>query len=194
MKLINIDSYQMLQEHLKQHPEAYLLLYKSGSEASECALKNAIETENDQTVFMVADVTKVRDIHVEYGISSAPILLNFDRGGLKNSFKGCNDVSFYQKIFEQDYFVKGEDGGRRVPKRVTVYSTSSCSWCTTLKNHLDAHGIRYKDIDIGRDHIAAEEMVKKSGKQGVPQTDVNGQMIVGFDKVKINSLLGIVQE
>ena len=34
-------------------------------------------------------------------------------------------------------------------------------------------------------------MVKKSGKQGVPQTNINGQMIVGFDQAKINSLLGI---
>jgi len=191
MKLIEIDSYHSLQKHLIAHPKAYLLLYKSGSETSECALKSAMDTVNDEVVFMVADVAKVRDIHTEYGIKSAPILLNFNGGVLQNSFKGCNDVSFYHKIFAQDYFIKSGHGEKQVQKRVTVYSTPSCSWCTTLKKHLDAHGIRYKDIDIARDQKAAEDMVKKSGKQGVPQMDINGQMIVGFDKTKINSLLGL---
>jgi len=189
MNLMNIESLEMLQKQLLDHPEAYLLLYKSGSEASECALRNAHNTDADGIVFMVADVAKVRDIHMEYGIKTAPVLLSFVGGGLQNSFKGCNDVSFYEKIFAQDYFVKGEEG--QAQKKVTVYSTSSCSWCTTLKNHLKKHGIRYKDIDISKDTKAAEEMVKKSGKQGVPQTNINGQMIVGFDQAKINSLLGI---
>lgn len=191
MKLIQIDSFQSLQKQLIGHPKAYLLLYKSGSETSECALKNAIETVNEEVVFMVADVAKVRDIHTKYGIKSAPILLSFSGGELQNNFKGCNDVSFYHKIFAQDYFIQAKNGERHVQKRVTVYSTPSCSWCTTLKKHLDANGIRYKDIDIARDQKAAEDMVKKSGKQGVPQMDINGQMIVGFDKTKINSLLGL---
>ncbi|NOR87359.1 MAG: NrdH-redoxin [Bacteroidales bacterium] len=79
----------------------------------------------------------------------------------------------------------------KAQKRVTVYSTPSCSWCTTLKKHLDHHGIKYRDIDISKDSKVAEEMTKRSGQQGVPQTDISGQMIVGFDKNKINSLLGI---
>ena len=46
-------------------------------------------------------------------------------------------------------------------------------------------------MDVSVDQKAAEEMVKKSGQQGVPQTEINGQIIVGFDKTRINSLLGI---
>ena len=110
---------------------------------------------------------------------------------MSNSYKGCNDVSFYDKIFAQDYFVSQADGEEQVQKRVTVYSSPSCSWCGTLKKHLDVHGIRYQEINIASNQVAAEEMVKKSGKQGVPQTDINGQMVVGFDKAKLNSLLGI---
>jgi glutaredoxin len=37
----------------------------------------------------------------------------------------------------------------------------------------------------------AEEMVRRSGQQGVPQTDINGEIIVGFDKARINRLLDI---
>jgi glutaredoxin-like YruB-family protein len=74
---------------------------------------------------------------------------------------------------------------------VTVYSTPSCSWCTTLKSYFKQNNIRFKDIDVSKDTRAAEEMVRKSGQQGVPQTDINGTMIVGFDKNRINQLLDI---
>lgn len=191
MKIVNIESYKMLQEQLEQYPNAYLLLYKSDSESSNCAYENASKTDNDNVVFMAADVAMVRDIHTQFGVTSAPTLLSFQNKAMVNSYKGCNDVSFYKGIFEQNYFAASDKGDAQPQKRVTVYTTPSCSWCTTLKKHLDHHGIRYKDIDISKDTKAAEEMTKRSGQQGVPQTDINGQMIVGFDKVKINSLLGI---
>ena len=191
MNLINISSFQDLQRQLKETPSAYLLLYKSGSDVSDCALANALKTINEEVVFMAADVSKGRDIHGEFGVKSVPVLLSFKNGGMSNSFKGCNDVSFYDRIFAQDFFVAQAEGEERVQKRVTVYSSPSCSWCGTLKKHLDVHGIRYQEINIASNQDAAAEMVKKSGKQGVPQTDINGQMVVGFDKVKLNSLLGI---
>lgn len=191
MKIVNIDSYQMLQEELEQHPNAYLLLYKSGSEASNCAYNNASKTVKEDVVFMAADVSKVRDIHGVYGVKTAPILLSFQDKKLANSYKGCNDVSFYNAIFEQDYFVAKDGEEAKPQKRVTVYGTPSCSWCSVIKKHLDTNGIRYKYVDVSKDPKSAEAMVKKSGQQGVPQTDINGQMIVGFDKVKINNLLGI---
>ena len=49
----------------------------------------------------------------------------------------------------------------------------------------------YSEINVSKDQNAAEAMVRKSGQQGVPQTDINGTMVIGFDKVKINKLLGI---
>ena len=191
MDLIKINSYKDLQEQLTKTPKAYLLLYKSGAEASDCAIMNAQKVSHEKVSFMIADVSIVRDIHGEYGIKTAPILLSFQDGKLENSYKGCNDVSFYEKIFKQDFFVALEGDDKKPQKRVTVYSTPSCSWCTTLKKHLDHHSIRYSDIDISRDTKASEAMQKRSGQQGVPQTDIGGQMIVGFDKNKINSLLGI---
>lgn len=190
MKILSIASYKMLQKQLEQHPNAYLLLYKSGSDASDCAYKNALKTTQDNVFFMAADVSKVRDIHEEYGITTAPVLLSFQNKELVNYYKGCNDVSFYDGIFGKAYF-KANGAEVTTQKRVTVYSTPSCTWCTTIKKHFDHHGIKYKDIDVSKDTKAAAEMVKKSGQQGVPQTDINGQMIVGFDKKKINALLGI---
>jgi len=174
------------------HPDAFLLIFKSGNKVSECALNNIEKALDEKTVVFTADVKNVRDIHPQYEITTAPVLLSFEEGAFKNTYKGCNEAQFYSSVFERNLYVaQNKDGNVKPQKRVSVYSTPSCSWCTTLKNHLNIHGIKYSDIDVSKDQKAAEAMVKRSGQQGVPQTDIGGQMIVGFDKNKINSLLGI---
>lgn len=65
---------------------------------------------------------------------------------------------------------------------VKVYTTSSCPWCYRLKSWLKEKGVKFKEIDVAADRKAAQEMVKKSGQVGVPQTEINGKMIVGFDQ------------
>jgi glutaredoxin-like YruB-family protein len=192
MKTIAIQSYKDLQEKLLKTPHAFLLIYKGGSKVSDCAL-HAIEKALDgKTKVYTVDVNSVRDVHGEFDIKTAPVLLSFEDGQFKNTYKGCNDQQFYTSVFERNLYVavNGKEDGK-AQKSVTVYSTPSCSWCNTLKNHLRINGIKYRDIDVSKDQKAAEAMVKKSGQQGVPQTDINGQIIVGFDKNKINSLLGI---
>lgn len=191
--MTEIRSYKDLGEKISGKELAYVLIYKQGSELSECALNNLKEavSESKDTELFTVNVAEVRDVHTEYEVTSAPTLLSLDKGMLKNTYKGCNDKVFYTNIFENQVFKAAAGEGEKPQKRVTVYSTPSCSWCTTLKRHLDNHGIRYSDIDVSKDQKAAEDMVKRSGQQGVPQTDINGQVIVGFDQNKINSLLGI---
>lgn len=192
MNLISIQSYSELENKLKEHPNAFLLIYKGGSKVSDCALNNIDKAINEKTTVFLADVNQVKDIHPKFEIKTAPVLLSFENGIVKNTYKGCDEEQFYASVFERNLYVaqsKGNNG--KAQKRVTVYSTPSCSWCTTLKNHLNIHGIKYSDIDVSKDQKAAEAMVKKSGQQGVPQIDISGQVIVGFDKIKINSLLGI---
>ena len=74
---------------------------------------------------------------------------------------------------------------------VTVYTTPTCSWCTAAKDHLTAHGISYEEVDVAADRQRAREMVEKSGQYGVPVIDIDGEIIVGFDRARIDSLLGI---
>jgi glutaredoxin 3 len=74
---------------------------------------------------------------------------------------------------------------------VKVYSTPTCPWCIRSKQFLKDSGIAYEDIDVSVNQTAAEEMVQKSGQMGVPVLDINGQIIVGFDKEKINKALGL---
>lgn len=192
MKITEIKSYTDLQEKIKVKKQAYVLIYKKGSELSECAVHNILESakENKEFELFTVNVAEVRDVHGKFSISSAPTLISFENGEFKNTYKGCNDKTYYKSVFENLVFVAtGTEG--KPQKRVTVYSTPTCSWCNTLKTHLKKNGIRFTDIDVSKDQRVAEELVKRSGQQGVPQTDINGQIIVGFDRDRINRLLDI---
>lgn len=192
MKSIAITSYQELETGIKGAGRAFLLLYKGGTEQSDCALTRLehIESEDSSQLF-TADVNSVRDIHGRFQISSAPSLLVFEDGKMVNVVKGCQTESAYGSIVSGREIGshKGEEGSKS--KQVTVYTTPTCSWCTTLKTYLDQRQVRYREVNVATDTTAAEAMVRKSGQQGVPQTEINGQMIVGFDRARINQLLEI---
>jgi len=75
--------------------------------------------------------------------------------------------------------------------RVIVFSTPTCSFCNQTKRYFREKGIKYRDVDVSRDPAAARDMVRRSGQQGVPVIDIGGRIVVGFDRPKINQLLGI---
>lgn len=75
--------------------------------------------------------------------------------------------------------------------KVTVYSTPTCPWCTRAKAYLQSKNIPFADVDVSMDREKAMEMVKKSGQQGVPVIDIDGQIIIGFDQARIDKLLGL---
>ncbi len=76
-------------------------------------------------------------------------------------------------------------------KKIIVYSTPTCVYCKMAKSFFDANGVEYEDKNVASDTIAREEMLKKSGQMGVPVLDINGTIVVGFDKPQIAQLLGI---
>lgn len=75
--------------------------------------------------------------------------------------------------------------------KVKVYSTSTCSYCAMTKEFLKKNNIQFKNIDVGIDRKASQEMVDLSGQMGVPVLNIDGQIIVGFDKDAISKALGI---
>ncbi len=180
-----IWSLDELKKQISKNEKTYLLIFKSGSTQSECALKN-LEEINSENV-LISDVNKVLDIHPEYGITTVPVLLYFEKSELKNSIKGCQSVEYYKSLLENTY--SSNKSIEKPEKRVVVYSTPTCSWCNALKSYLRKNGVRFVDIDVSRDQRAAEELVRRTGQQGVPQTDIDGQIVVGFDKAKIDLLL-----
>ncbi len=71
---------------------------------------------------------------------------------------------------------------------VTVYSTTTCPYCVLAKDFLKKKGVAYKDVNVSVDEKAAQEMIEKSGQMGVPVIDVDGEIIVGFDKARLDKL------
>lgn len=74
---------------------------------------------------------------------------------------------------------------------VKVYSTPICVYCRTLKEYLKKNNIEFKEIDVSKDDKDMEKMVEDSGQMGVPVVDIDGEIIIGFDKKKIDELLKI---
>lgn len=79
---------------------------------------------------------------------------------------------------------------------ITIYSTKTCPYCKMEKDYLDSKGVKYTNIFVDEDEKKAEEMIKFSGQMGVPVTVVADEagkqnIIVGFDRPKLNALLGL---
>ncbi len=76
-------------------------------------------------------------------------------------------------------------------KRIIVFTTPTCTYCKQVKRYLAEQRVRFKEVDISRDSKAAQDMVRKSGQQGVPQLWINNRPIVGFDRPKIDKMLNL---
>lgn len=72
---------------------------------------------------------------------------------------------------------------------IKVYSTPTCPWCSVAKKYFESKNMQYENIDVSTDRNAAAEMVNKSGQRGVPVIDIDGNIVIGFDKEKIESLI-----
>ena len=76
-------------------------------------------------------------------------------------------------------------------KSVKIYSTPTCPYCIRAKQYLKDNNVTFQDSDVSSDKSMADEMIKKSGQMGVPVLDIDGQIVVGFDKDKIKTALGL---
>ena len=72
---------------------------------------------------------------------------------------------------------------------VKIYTTPTCTWCTASKRYFRQRGVQYQEIDVSRDQHSAHEMVHLSGQMGVPVIVVDNEVIVGFDKQRLDQLL-----
>jgi glutaredoxin-like YruB-family protein len=75
--------------------------------------------------------------------------------------------------------------------KVRVFTTPVCPYCYTLKEFLKEKGIEFEEIDVSKDEKAVKDLIEKSGQMGVPVVEIDGQIVVGFDKERICELLNI---
>jgi len=73
--------------------------------------------------------------------------------------------------------------------KVTIYTTKTCPYCKLAKAYLEGKGVSYEEKDVLENPDALEEMREKSGQAGVPVLDIDGEVIIGFDKEAIEAAL-----
>jgi glutaredoxin-like YruB-family protein len=76
-------------------------------------------------------------------------------------------------------------------KKVLIYTTPTCPFCHQVKDYLTEKKIVFTNYDVTTDNDKAQEMIDKSGQMGVPVLDIEGKIIIGFDREAINKELGL---
>ena len=73
--------------------------------------------------------------------------------------------------------------------KIKIYSTSTCPYCEMAKEYFKKNNVVYEDYDVAEDEKAREEMIQKSKQMGVPVIDIDGKIIIGFNKPEIDKAL-----
>lgn len=76
---------------------------------------------------------------------------------------------------------------------ILIYRTPTCPYCHMAAEYLRRLGVEFREVDVSRDQAAAIEMIRKSGQMGVPVIDIDGMIIIGFDRLAIDSALSKVR-
>lgn len=73
--------------------------------------------------------------------------------------------------------------------KIITYTLSWCPHCKALKEYLNNKKIEYENIDMEENEEAAEDIIEKTGQSGFPIIDIDGEILIGFDKDKIEVIL-----
>ena len=77
-------------------------------------------------------------------------------------------------------------------RNIVVFTTSTCPYCTMVKNYLKKNRIRFREVNIEKDRKAATDLVNRTGQMGVPVTMIdNRHTVLGFDRQKLSKILNI---
>ena len=182
-------------DKLKKENEALLIIifYADSSEKSKKALDELkmVKDENPKATIFRVNASKVKDIHPIYEINTVPAVLVLKKDKVSNIIYGIQDRQYYETLlYDTPTFISTEKKEME-HHRVVVYTSSTCSWCGAVKSYLMKNRIVFREVDISRDERAGQDLVRRSGQMGIPQTDIDGRIVVGFDKPKLDAILGI---
>ncbi len=195
--IIWIRDREQLRTTAAEHSDYFILVFwGSFSDAAQRALAELTEfaQEYKNVPLYIVDVQKVKGVHKEYGVDDVPTVLVIKNGREADRFGGVESAAFYatQLLGMAPSHVAGP--AKKKTLRVTVYTSPGCPPCGLVKTYLRDNGISFRSVDISRDERAARDIVRRSGQRAVPQIDINGRIVVGFDQGKLATLLGIKHE
>lgn len=175
---------------------AWIGFFGAFSDRSERQLpvfRELAERHPDKPIFLV-DVAKVKDVHRAYGVSAVPVVVRVRGESVLHVVAGERPHAEYEALVSDAPRARRREGGAKRTPRVTVYTSPTCVWCGRLKDYLRRRSVAFREVDVARDPAQAEKLVARSGQMGVPQTDVDGTIVVGFDKARLDDLLGLSRE
>ena len=187
-----IKDHKHLGEVQEKHKEFLIVLfYGDFSSASKRALAalQQFSKDNGEVPVYVIDVEKVKGSHKAFGVKNVPTVLSLGQGKVTQRLEGVESAQFYARIFSGVYPSHHRTGKGTVSHRVIVYSGPGCPACGTAKAYLRRRGVAFREVDIARDQHAAQSLVRRSGQMAVPQIDIDGHLVVGFDQAKIDRIL-----
>jgi len=76
-------------------------------------------------------------------------------------------------------------------KMVKVYTTPSCPYCVMVKEYLKKNNADYQEFNVASDDSSHKKMVAISHQEGVPVIDIDGVVIVGFNRGEIDRALNL---
>lgn len=74
---------------------------------------------------------------------------------------------------------------------VKIYTTPSCVYCKMAKQFFAEKSVQYEEKNVAVDADARNEMIQKSGQMGVPVIEVDGKIIIGFNRPELEGALGV---
>ncbi len=168
-----------------------LLFYADFSSTAKRALTELkkFSKENKEIPVYLIDVEKVKGINKQFGVENVPTVAAVKKGKVSWRIEGVESAQLYTRILSETNALPSKGGKKEVSHRVIVYSGSGCPACGAAKVYLRRRGVHFREIDISRDQHAAERLVQRSGQMAVPQIDIDGHLIVGFDQTRIDRLL-----
>jgi glutaredoxin-like YruB-family protein len=186
-----IKNKQELEEVQQKYKEMFVLFfYGDFSSSAKRALKEieAFSENYKEVPIFGIDVVSLKGVNKQWDVDTVPTVLAFENGKVKQRITGVQNERFYARLFSGVKTFKFKPTKKRTLS-VTVYSGSGCPACSTAKNYLRKRGVHFREIDVSTDQQAAQRLVERSGQMAVPQIEINGQIVVGFDKTKLESLL-----
>ncbi len=187
-----IEDHKHLGEVQEKHKEFLIVLfYGAFSSASKRALAELqqFSKDNGEVPVYVIDVERVKGAHRAFGVKNVPTVFSLRQGKVTQRLEGVESAQFYARIFSGAHPSHHKTGKGTVSHQVIVYSGPGCPACGTAKAYLRRRGVTFREVDIARDQHAAQSLVRRSGQMAVPQIDIDGHLVVGFDQAKIDRIL-----
>ena len=166
--------------------------FSQASQQAQPAFEAFGAEEHEHPVALI-DVGVLKGAHKRWAVAAVPTVLLVDGEQILRKVEGSQSADHYKKALFHRGGLVSQKGDKDAPRQkpVELYVGAHCPWCTKAEQYLKQHGIQFREIDVSQSAGAAAELQAKSGRTGVPQLNIGGTWVVGFDRPQIDKLLNI---